>query len=525
MVNNVSQYTKSQRVAEPGPAPGPTKKKKPKTKRRKLYDLHTWVGFHLAFIMAVVLMTGTVATVSHEIDWLVQGDMRASPSQAVVPGEAVSWSVMEEALRAYRPDDTLQSIYKIGGDHFAYRARMRDEFGQMMFVHVDPWTGSVTGETNPLTVQRVFRDLHRYLFMPNYIGLPLVTSLAFILMIALYTGLKTTRNWRTLLFRVRINKGSRILIGDAHKAAGLWSIWFFVVMITTSVWYLAEFGASAAGQRMAPPGVSVPADAVAQYGATIKTPPLDAVMAAATAAFPDLELTSVGFPSGANRALTVQGRVGNPLLRERANMVFLNPETLEVLKVRRAKDIGAVAYINEMADPLHFGYFGGLTTKLIWCVFGLMMTGLSLSGVWLTWKRLKTTAPSNAQFATLPVLLLSFYFFTQWYGRFQSPERPNDETTFVAAQTQNAITANILTSDVSETEKRFRIRFQSERGLIKDRDVMISFGDVSRDLRLPRSGEVSSVDVIIAIDQLSPDLPIHVSLGSDGSPQTIWTWN
>lgn len=498
---------------------------KAKTKRRKLYDLHTWVGFHLAFIMAIVLLTGTVATVSHEIDWLIQADMRASPSQAIVPGEKVSWGAMEDALRAYRPNDTLQSIYKIGGDHFAYRARMTDEFGQLMFVHVDPWTGVVMGETHPLTVQRVFRDLHRYLFMPNYIGLPLVTSLAFILMIALYTGLKTTRNWRTILFRVRTDKGPRILVGDAHKAAGLWSIWFFVVIITTSIWYLAEFGAAAAGQRMSPPSTSTPANTVALYGATINTPPLDDVIAASRKAFPELQPTSVGFPFGANGALTVQGTTGNPLVRQRANAVYFNPETLDVLKVQRANEIGVVAFINEMADPLHFGYFGGLLTKLIWCVFGLLMSGLSLSGVWLTWKRLKTKFPSNTQFATLPVLLLSFYFFTQWYQRYQGPERPQDETVLVASQIQDNISMTVLASEMTEKKVRLRFRFQSNDGFIKDRDLTVTLGDEVHALRLSHFGQVSSADLTVPVYLVTGPMPGQMSFGVEGRSQTIWAWN
>lgn len=37
--------------------------------------------------------------------------------------------------------------------------------------------------------------------------------------------------------------------------------------------------------------------------------------------------------------------------------------------------------ISEAADPLHFGTWGGLATKLLWFVFGLALTGVSVSGV------------------------------------------------------------------------------------------------------------------------------------------------
>ena len=33
--------------------------------RRRLYKLHTWVGFHLAWVMALILLTGTFAVYGH----------------------------------------------------------------------------------------------------------------------------------------------------------------------------------------------------------------------------------------------------------------------------------------------------------------------------------------------------------------------------------------------------------------------------------------------------------------------------
>ena len=223
----------------------------------------------------------------------------------------------------------------------------------------------MTGETHPLTVQRFFRDLHRSLFLPSSIGLPLVTSLAFILAVSLYTGLKTMRNWKTVMFRIRMKKGSRILIGDAHKAAGIWGSWFIVVMIVTGAWYLIEYGAFRTGavlgdvERYEFPARLSEAR-VAEFGPVIKDRPLDDVIKAAGDAYPGLHITAVYYPIPHRGAYKIMGTFGNPLVGEGANAVYIDPVSLEALKVHKWKDFSTFFALNEMADPLHFG---GLPTN------------------------------------------------------------------------------------------------------------------------------------------------------------------
>lgn len=394
----------------------------PTWSRKQLYRLHAWVGFHLAVIMALVLFTGSFAVISNEIDWLFHPEMRVTPSD-----EKVSWGVMQSAIRIYRPNDTLVSLSAMQGDYFAWRAFMGDEYGRYYYIHINQWTGEITGTTSRLTVQRFFRDLHRYLFMPRIMGLPLVTSLAFVLIISLYTGLKTTKKWRTLATRLRTNKGIRIAIGDAHKASGLWASWLIVVIIVTGIWYLAEFAGDVAGSKFEParPGVSLAREA--SFGPVIQDANADTLITASKATFPELEPRVINFALGSQQAVTIQGRNNNFLLRNRANRIFLDPVDASIIKVQRASEISWVAFLNEMADPLHFGYLGGLATKLIWFVFGLAMTFLSLSGVWLTWRRLKTSAPSRAQLATLPIILASLFFGIIWYQRLVGPFLPDSE--------------------------------------------------------------------------------------------------
>lgn len=372
---------------------------KKKSKRKKLYDLHAWLGFHLAVIMSLVLFTGTMATISQELDWLANPAMRVTPDS-----EAVLMQTMIEAVEAYEPTSTVWSIGESEGDYFAYKASVIDENGITKTVHVNQWTGEVTGESGFFNIKYFFRQLHRYLFLPKTIGLTIVSSMAIILSISLYTGLKTSRNWRTLMTRIRFSKGARTAIGDAHKATGLWSIWFFVLIISTGLWYYAEF----LGSDFEPRYPDLSEERMVRLGDTIVDRPLPEIIDVAQSTFPELEIKTVTRGAILGRtAIWVEGKAGNPIVRDRANRVYLDPGTLEVTHVARDRDLGWVQWLNQIADPLHFGNFGGLAVKLIWFTFGLFMTGLSLSGVWLTWRRLRLSGASRMQLLSLPIVVLA----------------------------------------------------------------------------------------------------------------------
>lgn len=457
---------------------------KPGSGRRKLYKLHAWLGFHLAFFMSVVLLTGTFAVLSNEIDWLLQDDMRVSPG-----GGRVSWGAMEAAVRAYAPDDVLTMLSTGQGDHFAYRATMVSETGKRYFIHVNQWTGEVTGTTHALTVQRFLRDLHRYLFMPGVIGLPLVGSLAFVLALSLYTGLKTTRNWRQVAFRIRTQKGVRVAVGDYHKAAGLWGAWFFIIIIATTFWYVAEWGAALGGQRFEPDRPGVTQQRAADFGAVIQDADADALTASATAAFPGFKPTEVQFALVPTQSATVLGRSDDWLVRDRANRVFLDPVSADVVKVQKSREIGWVAYFNEIADPLHFGFFGQLPTKIIWFVFGLSMTSLSITGLWLTYKRLKFVHISRAQYATFPILLMGVivgYFYVDNYISYD--EVGSQRHVWAKEIGDLTATLNVSTSGVEDDSKTVRLVVSAQSGRPNVTKARIQAADETFELNRRRSG-------------------------------------
>ncbi|MBB6521270.1 PepSY-associated TM helix domain-containing protein [Pseudoteredinibacter isoporae] len=377
--------------------------KKNKSNKRRLYQLHASFGFHLAALLSLVLITGTIAVVSDEIDWLFLPQLRASEGE-----QKQSWGAMELAIKQHAPGHALVRLETGEGDYLNYRASMLDLEGKRYYLYIDPHTAAVTGRTGTLTVQRFFRDLHRYLFMPGIIGLPVVCSLALVLALMMYTGLATSRPWTKKATRLRFQGDSRISVSDGHKVIGIWGSWFLLLMILTSVWYLAEWGGLIAGKRFEPQRPGLSKERVEQLGTQIVDLNADALIAAARQAYPQLQPTEIQFARTPKSSVIVLGHTDDWLVRSRANRVFLDPVSAEVIKVQRSTELGAVAYLNEMADPWHFGSFASFTSKLIWFLFGVGLSFLSLSGVWLYWKRVRSMAPSKAQYYTLGLVALTF---------------------------------------------------------------------------------------------------------------------
>jgi len=68
------------------------------------------------------------------------------------------------------------------------------------------------------------------------------------------------------------------------------------------------------------------------------------------------------------------------LVRDRANGVAVDPSTGRITMSLDGRDLNVHQRISEMADPLHFGTLGGLPTKIIWFVFGTLLTALAVTG-------------------------------------------------------------------------------------------------------------------------------------------------
>ncbi|MBU2978529.1 PepSY-associated TM helix domain-containing protein [Alteromonas sp. C1M14] len=383
---------------------------------RTLYNLHAWVGFQLAIVMFVVLLTGTIATLSNEIDWLIFPELRAShkPDNASAHMQVDDWVGIYQSVVATYPDSPIVSMVKLDSEYLSFRVVIENDRLHNRFVQVDPWTYEVKGDIPRLTTQRFFRDFHRYLFMPAFPGLLIVGPLSLILLISIYTGIKTTRNWRKALWRVRLHQGKRVFISDLHKFLGLWGLWFTALMAITGAWYLYEFGNAVAGVRLEVANPTIESTSKDVTG-ILSVDEFRHIITESQNAHQNWEITAF-YNSLSNRnAIQLRGvSYSNPVIRNRAHRVYIDPQSFRVIEKYSPATIPTQAYINEYADPLHFGDFGGFWLKMLWFIFGVALTAMSYTGVVMTWKRTRSSRLTFPQKLNVPVLILSSIAFIFW---------------------------------------------------------------------------------------------------------------
>lgn len=347
--------------------------------------------------MAFVCLTGTIATVAHEIEWLYKPEIRATAFEA----GAENWEGMWRAAQLAHPDATLTGIGSYDRSHVGYFAKSvsaRNAAGEEFSIYVDPGTGRVTGHEYGRSLQDAMRALHYYLFVPRDVGFYLVTSMGFVLLGSLITGLIVYKKfWRGFFTPPRLKRNLRTAMGDFHRLAGLWSLWFAAIISLTSIYYFFEWDVINWERE-------IPQVAAANAIETATSAQIGRWVRSARATKPGLQITAIHLPYTETDPVVVQGHWQAALVRERADAVYIDPATDAVIGERTAHEMSVGERTVHTVDPLHFGTFGGLATRLLWAIFGLLLTGMAVSGAIIYATRTRKALAKDAPIRTLGFL-------------------------------------------------------------------------------------------------------------------------
>ncbi len=361
--------------------------------------VHSATGLWLTILLSVVLVTGTITVLFAEIDWLIYPEMRVAPAETRVnPG-----LLYDNAVAAY-PDAGI-SFVGTGAmqERMAASAFAAVPGGGFRQVWIDQYTGTVTGDTPFTTVGRFINLMHTTLFLP-VIGRYFVNFFGVMMLLSIVTGLITYKKfWRGFFRQPRFERGARTWLGDLHRLAALWSVWFLMIIGVTGAWWfyqnpLVEPGGAPAivAERPDPPALTT-AELDALGPGTPRPRSGAEIVAAVRAAYPGLTITGLRPPANAGQPFTVRGDRGEVLVQGGANTVYVNPYTAEIMGARLSEDWTAMQRVDAAMHPLHYGTWAkrgtaDLAVKLVWFLGGAVASFLALSGLVIYLKRTRRAA-------------------------------------------------------------------------------------------------------------------------------------
>ncbi len=366
--------------------------------RKTLFKIHSWVALIAIIPLIVISITGSVLVFKSEIDGLLMPNshfvVKALPERLPIdkliaktertyPNYIVaSWEIFN--------DDTADRVYLI--------KRGTEQWAKL---HLNQYTGDILSE--PVGTSHYFTDwfleLHYTFLLNDFKNLPGQTGtvlgffFAVFLLVLGISGLIIYRKFWRRLFSVRWRATLQIVLSDIHKMTGVLGSPIIIILAITggyfnwAVWYHEVIEH-------------------AQEEHYVLTNPLyshdislQQILDDSKKQISTFNGTFLVLPLEPDENITLFGEVSttNPLASEYANTITYNKLTGEHMANWDIREVGIGWQVIDSFRKLHFGYFAGLVSKVLWAVIGLSPVWLAGTGfyLWLTRRARKKQSRQN----------------------------------------------------------------------------------------------------------------------------------
>lgn len=359
-----------------------------KRSNRFWFKLHGWFSLPVWIIFCFVCLTGTISVISHELTWLTNPDARATNPQNLTEKPM---SELVDIVQQAHPTANITTVMSFES-YLVNAVIFSDSDVPFAIAYVNQYTGQIQAINLGMTFTNFMRSLHGWLLFPwhsNYsVGYYIVCFMAIVMLGALVSGLVIYKKfWRAFTQpKLRINQGKKTLLADLHRLAGVWSMWFLMLMSITGLWYLAQaiMWHNHIEIEEHPPLVEGSQLITTTNGAPIRPYTLANALHLAEQTFADFKSTYIMLPEHNRDTYKVYGQGDHIFYDQYAYGVTVNPWSGNIESERSPAAMTTLQTLSHIANPLHYGTIGGLWTKVIWFIFGVFLTGMSITG-FLMW--------------------------------------------------------------------------------------------------------------------------------------------
>jgi len=346
------------------------------------WQFHLYSGVITGLVLVVLGLTGSL------IVYLPELRRAVVPGGTVVAakGEMLPLQVSLEAVTAARPHDRMYSLYLDGGPDKALNFRSVSASGERIHTFVDPYTAQIQYIDNyEHSTLEWFFLLHADLLAGDtgrWVNGWFAYSMVFLSLSGLLLWWRGIRNWRRgLAYETRASWKRQVW--DLHNLSGFVSSILLLLVAFSGAYYSFPAAYKSAASTLTGGPAELPAITVD----AAQPLPLDAIVAQARQALPGGEPTMVNFPGKADAPISVRLKLPSDMHRIGYNYVLLNPATAGVLRVEKFSDLPLGVQFIRFMTPLHYGTFGGTTTRILYILLGFIPLLLFGTGLAMWWNR------------------------------------------------------------------------------------------------------------------------------------------
>jgi uncharacterized iron-regulated membrane protein len=363
--------------------------------RKRLWQLHSWLGLVAGLGLLVIGLTGSLLIFHEELELLFNPEMvRVEPASIGRPDVGPSNRLPLDTLLAHAqrqlPDHEVTGwLPQYEAPHLADLIYVIERGNnEWLVATLDPYTGNLLASPRlgSTTLTGWLLDLH-YMFLADHAGMFLAGLFGVMLCVLGASGVWMYREFWKNFFTLRWNRGARILFSDLHKFTGIASVAFnLIVGFTGAYWNLTHLvGHWINGD---PPQPKIESRL---YAGTLS---LDALARDAAARLPGFRGNFISLPSDPAAPAVIfwgtiepRGRLTGPY----GSTISYDPQTGAHTATSDLRTQGLWARIADTFTPLHYGTFGGLPVKILWCLGGLTPGLLGVTGFLIWFRRRRAT--------------------------------------------------------------------------------------------------------------------------------------
>ena len=380
-----------------------------KTKEnKKLWAIHSWVGLYAGVIIAFLSITGAAALFKTELDSLLNPHLRTT-----VPKDSkVAMTPVIEKVKAMHPDKVLFEVGMPKSEKGTWIIRMMPHKQERLFpvfweVFVNPYSGEILGERNYYkTFQYYLRNIH-VRFYEGFFGRQIVGLAGIALLVSTVTGFLIYGQFMKKQFFGAIRKKNlRISQADYHKIIGMLALVFNLMIAITGAW----LGLQAYLQRWLnierPNTFKIVEKPYSKEEDIAIKLDFDSIYLASRAHFPQLIPNLIRPSTNGDGVVELLGDVPRQVYERNSNRLLLSKSDYQPVFIYNISQDNVGAKLFYVQESLHFGDYGGLALKLLYCVLSLTSGFLAISGFVVYLERTKKKRSTRPGFVELRPMLI-----------------------------------------------------------------------------------------------------------------------